>query len=235
MTPEKKYQVFVSSTYTDLLVERQEIMHALLELDCIPAGMELFPASNDDQWSLIKGVIDDCDYYIVVIAGRYGSTGPDGISFTEMEYNYAVESGKPIIAFLHKDPESIAKKFSEKTEDGQKKLSNFRKLAEKKMCKYWETPQELGSVVSRSLISLQKKFPGVGWVKGNLVPSKDASLEILALRKQIDGLQKKLNDARTQAPEGSEQFAQGDDVIVLKYAFKYGERSYRAKVFNKSF
>jgi hypothetical protein len=134
---EKKYQVFVSSTYVDLLVERQEIMNALLELDCIPAGMELFPASNDDQWSLIKGVIDDCDYYIVVIGGRYGSLGAEGISYTEMEYRYAIETGKPIIAFLHKDPESIPKKHTESTLEGQIKLSDFKQLAQQKMCKFW--------------------------------------------------------------------------------------------------
>jgi hypothetical protein len=46
---EKKYQVFVSSTYRDLSEERQEVMQALLELDCIPVGMELFPATDDDQ------------------------------------------------------------------------------------------------------------------------------------------------------------------------------------------
>lgn len=51
---EKRYQVFVSSTFLDLQEERQEIMQALLELDCIPSGMELFPAANEDQWSLIK-------------------------------------------------------------------------------------------------------------------------------------------------------------------------------------
>lgn len=72
---ETRYQVFVSSTYEDLKAERQEVMHALLELDCIPAGMELFPAANEDQWSLIKKVIKECDYYIVISAGRYGS-GP---------------------------------------------------------------------------------------------------------------------------------------------------------------
>ena len=96
---DKKHQVFVSSTYEDLQVERQEVMHVLLELDCIPSGMELFPAANDSQWELIKGVIDDCDYYVVIIAGRYGSTGPSGISYTEMEYRYAVEQGKPVVAF----------------------------------------------------------------------------------------------------------------------------------------
>ena len=73
---DKRYQVFVSSTYEDLQEERQEVMHALLELDCIPAGMELFPAANEDQWTLIKRVIDDCDYYLVIVGGRYGSTRP---------------------------------------------------------------------------------------------------------------------------------------------------------------
>jgi hypothetical protein len=53
---EKRYQVFVSSTFTDLIDERRAVMQALLELDCIPAGMELFPASTDDQWTLIQRV-----------------------------------------------------------------------------------------------------------------------------------------------------------------------------------
>lgn len=99
---EKRYQVFVSSTYEDLQEERREVMQALLELDCIPAGMELFPASSEDQWSLIKRVIDDCDYYLLIIAGRYGSTNDKGISYTQMEFEYALSTGKPIIAFCIK-------------------------------------------------------------------------------------------------------------------------------------
>ena len=75
-------------------------MHALLELDCIPAGMELFPAANDDQWTVIKEVIDECDYYIVIVAGKYGSVGRDGISYTEKEYRYAIETNKPVLVFL---------------------------------------------------------------------------------------------------------------------------------------
>lgn len=87
---EIKYQVFVSSTYKDLLEERQEVMQALLELDCIPVGMELFPAADDDQWTLIKRLIDDCDYYILIAGGRYGSVNKEGISYTQMEYEYAL-------------------------------------------------------------------------------------------------------------------------------------------------
>jgi hypothetical protein len=93
---DRRYQVFVSSTYQDLEEERREIIQALLELDCIPSGMELFPAANDDQWTLIKRVIDDCDYYIVVVAGRYGSVSEDGLSYTEKEYRYALEKSREL-------------------------------------------------------------------------------------------------------------------------------------------
>jgi hypothetical protein len=216
-TMKKKYQVFVSSTYEDLREERQEIMNALLELDCIPAGMELFPAADEDQWSLIQGVIDECDYYVLVIGGRYGTTGPDGVGYTEKEYRYALEQEKPIIAFFHKDPESLPKKKTEQKEEGQKRFLEFRDFVQKKMCKYWETPKELGSVVSRSLIMLQRKHPGIGWVRGDLVPEQDVSSEILTLKKEIEQLQHELEEARTQAPPGTELLAQGEDSFEIHY------------------
>lgn len=217
---EKKYQVFISSTYVDLQKERQEVMNALLELDCIPSGMELFPATNEEQWDLIQDVIDECDYYILILGGRYGSIGKDGIGYTEKEYMYALETEKPIIAFLHKEPDELPKNKTENTDEGQKKFREFRNFVQEKMCKYWTTPQELGSIVSRSFVKLQKKHPGIGWVRGDLVPSQEASLEILELRKEIDRLKAKLDEARTQAPPGAEKLAQGDDEIIVRYRFK---------------
>jgi hypothetical protein len=216
----KKYQVFVSSTYVDLVPERQEIMNALLELDCIPAGMELFPAADEDQWSLIKGVIDECDYYIVVIGGRYGSLGPEGISYTEMEYRYAIETEKPVIAFLHKEPDSIPAKHTEQAEEGKMKLKDFRELSQQKVCKYWNTPSELGSVVSRSLIMLQKKHPGIGWVRGDQVASSEASSEILRLRRRIEELEAEMATAQTDAPKGTETLAQADDMFTIHCTFE---------------
>src|SRR5450755_2715393 len=118
---EKRYQVFVSSTYADLEKERQEVMQALLELDCIRAGMELFPAANEDQWTLIKKVIDDCDYYMVIVAGRYGSVGPDGLRYTELEYRYAAEKEKPILGFVHKEPGSLSVNRCEQDAAGKAK------------------------------------------------------------------------------------------------------------------
>jgi hypothetical protein len=111
---DKRYQVFVSSTYADLKEERQRVMQTLMEADCIPAGMELFPAADEEQFAFIKKVIDDCDYYLIIIGGRYGSTTADGISYTEKEYDYAVSLGLKVIALIHENPDLIPSGKSEK-------------------------------------------------------------------------------------------------------------------------
>ena len=124
---ERKHQVFVSSTYRDLISERQHVIHALLELDCIPSGMELFPATDEDAWTLIKEVIDNSDYYLLIIAGKYGSKNENGISYTEMEFDYAVSIKKPIMCFLHEDIDELTGNKIEKSEENQNKLIDFRK------------------------------------------------------------------------------------------------------------
>ncbi len=55
---ERKYQVFISSTFTDLKKERQSITNCLLMANCIPTGMEAFVATDDEQFNIIKKVID---------------------------------------------------------------------------------------------------------------------------------------------------------------------------------
>ncbi|WP_216825024.1 DUF4062 domain-containing protein [Agarilytica rhodophyticola] len=104
---EKRYQVFISSTYADLKDERQHVLKTLMEMDCIPAGMEMFPAADEEQWEFIKKIIDDCDYYLLIIGGRYGSLSEEGISYTEKEFNYAIEKDLKVMAFIHDSPDDI--------------------------------------------------------------------------------------------------------------------------------
>ena len=223
---EKRYQVFVSSTYTDLLKERQEVMRVLLRLNCIPAGMELFPAADDDQWTLIKRVIDDCDYCIVIIAGRYGSIGPEEKSFTQLEYEYAISRKKPVIAFLHKEPGKLPADDTEKDPQRAKKLEGFRNLAQKKMVDYWTTPAELGSAVSSSLFELIKSHPATGWVKADSLPSQESTQEIRELRRRVAELNRELKTVRTTAPKETAPLAQGEDQFEIEYTFQaYGSDS----------
>ncbi len=211
----KKFQVFVSSTYRDLTEERQEVMQALLELDCIPVGMELFPAADDDQWTLIKRLIDDCDYYILIIGGRYGSINENGISYTQMEYEYALSQDIPIISFLHKNPSDISVSKSEDKPELKKKLGEFRQISEKKLCKYWESPLELGSQVSRSLVKLIKDKPRPGWVKADLLPSEELTRQLLDLKNENETLKEQLKS--TQTITGTEEFSSGQDIYNFKF------------------
>lgn len=218
---DKRYQVFVSSTYLDLQDERKEVMQALLELDCIPAGMELFPASNDDQWTLIKKVIDDCDYYVLILAGRYGSVNEEGIGYTEMEYRYALETKKPIISFLYKNPGDIPSSKTEETQEGKERLKLFRELTQKKMTKYWTNPFDLGSVVSRSMITLIKTYPATGWVKTDNIVDENTMKEMLRLQKENNELKEQLEKNNVKAPDGIDSLAQGEDEVVLNFEYRY--------------
>ena len=55
---DKRYQVFISSTYEDLKEERKELIENLLNLKYLPSGMEMFSASNEEQFKYIKKIID---------------------------------------------------------------------------------------------------------------------------------------------------------------------------------
>lgn len=151
--------MFVSSTYLDLTEERSAVIQTLLELECIPAGMEMFPAANEDQWSLIKSVIDGCDYYLVIIGGRYGSTSDEGISYTEMEYDYAVETGIPVLGFVHEDPSQISVEKSDLIHKQRAKLEAFRTKVKSRMVKMYASPTELAGAVSTALVRAMRRNP----------------------------------------------------------------------------
>ncbi|QDF03343.1 DUF4062 domain-containing protein [Myxococcus xanthus] len=225
---EKRYQVFISSTYRDLQEERSQVIQALLELDCIPAGMEMFPASNEDQWTLIKKVIDDCDYYLLIVGNRYGSLDVTGISYTEKEYDYAIEQGKPVMAFLHEDAESRPARDSEPTEEGKKKLAAFREKIQRRMCQFWRNPEDLGGKVSRSYVKLIKNDPAEGWVRGRFAADTKTLEQLNALRNRISELENELTNARTSAPTGSKGLAQGDDEFEVEFTYRpqdeYGDK-----------
>jgi hypothetical protein len=217
---EKRYQVFVSSTYLDLTEERAEVMQALLELDCMPAGMELFPAANEEQWNWIKKVIDESDYYIVIIGGRYGTiSSATGMSYTEMEYRYASDIGKPIIGFIHKSPSKIEAGKSETSPQARKKLEQFRDLVRSKLCKEWTTSADLGAKVSRSITQIIKHHPAAGWIRADQIPN-DQRKEVLELKAENDSLKETLRQVGLQDPVGIENLSQGSDELAIEYYYE---------------
>jgi hypothetical protein len=158
----KKYQVFVSSTYRDLVKERQDTIKAIIDLGHLPSGMEGFPAIDVEQFEYIKRVIDQCDYYILIVGDRYGSVAPDGMSFTEKEYRYALATGQVVLAFV-KDPPDAGQ-----SDGHDEKLRAFRKeVMAIRMVHQWNAGDDLKYPVSRSLREQFEHQPRIGWVRAD--------------------------------------------------------------------
>ena len=186
---DKRYQIFISSTFSDLKEERNKVMQTIMSLDCIPAGMELFPAMDEEQFEFIKRIIDDCDYYLLIVGARYGSMDDNGVSYTEKEYDYAKEKGIPVMAFLHKDISSIPLGKADTDAELKRKLENFRKKVETgKLVKYWDNADELNALVAISLPKTIKMFPRIGWVRANLQTNAESLQEINQLQKELSEL-----------------------------------------------
>lgn len=222
---DKRYQVFISSTYTDLVEERQQVMQTLLEMDCIPTGMELFPAADEEQFEFIKKVIDDCDYYILIVGGRYGSTTVEGISFTEKEFDYAVEKDIHVIALVHGDPDSIPAGKSELEPEAREKLDAFReKVCTGRIVKKWQRAEDLPGIVALSLNRAMKAHPAVGWVRADSIKDTELLEQILELRNENDELRRSLTEKRPAVAIREDALAAGDDEFEVSVFWQLESR-----------
>ena len=168
----KKYQIFISSTFSDLQIEREAILNCVLEMSHIPIGMELFNAVDDNQWNLIKRNIDDSDYYVIIVSDKYGSVDSKGVGYTEKEFDYALEKGIPVIAFV-RNQESIGTLPFEKRESlNRAKLDLFKDKLLLRHVKKWDSVSDLTQKFTLSLIQLMNNKPQVGWVRANSLEHK---------------------------------------------------------------
>lgn len=177
----KKYQVFVSSTYEDLKSERDQVIKAVLEMGHIPVGMELFSAADEEQWKIIQRHIDESDYYVLVVAQKYGSVTKDGVSYTEMEYDYAVEKGVPVLGFILKDEASWPSNKFEKTQKKRKSLNEFKEKIKSRLVDFWSGVDELHAKVSISLMKTINTTPREGWVRASEVSNPEVTKELTRL------------------------------------------------------
>lgn len=195
-----RYQVFVSSTYVDLKDERRAVMQNLLEMDCIPAGMEMFPATDDSAWELIKKTIDLSDCHILIVGNRYGSLDESGVSFTEKEYEYARSKGIIVMAFLHINPDSLSVHKSDIDMGRREALKRFREKVERNhTCKYWSNSMELGACVLSAVNHAIRNTPMVGWVRGDLAKTIEDAEKVQELHEKLASATNELEGLRKQA------------------------------------
>ncbi len=176
MGVEKRYQVFVSSTYEDLKEERAAVIDCLLDNNCIPVGMEQFPASSMSQWEYIQKMMEYTDYYVLITAGKYGSIDPsteNRISYTEREYDYAKGKNIPVLSFIIKNMDSLPGYKLERDSDLREKLTLFQnKVRTGKLVSFYSDVSDLKYEVSRSISRAIIDEPAIGWIRADSSISK---------------------------------------------------------------
>lgn len=188
---EKKYQVFISSTFRDLKTARLKVRDAILSIYHFPVGMEMFGAADEDQWQIIKKDIDESDYYVLIIGKCFGSEVPgEGISYTQKEFRYAVSQGIPVLAFLMKDEAPVKPTFQETEKDRIKKLKDFRtEVCDHRTVDWWSNPDELAGKVIAALTRQMARKPRIGWVRASEFSIEKSHAEFLELTEKVRALE----------------------------------------------
>ncbi|MBM0417991.1 DUF4062 domain-containing protein [Aeromonas veronii] len=211
----KKLQVFVSSTYEDLKIDRQAAVSAILKAGHIPAGMELFTSGDKSQMETIRRWIDESDVYMLILGGRYGSVEPTtGVSYTELEYDYALELEKPLFAVVLKDDaleERVKQSGTHLMEkENPKQLSMFRDKVLSNISSFFSDEKDIRLCVYESLSDFASSRDLKGWVSSDEIVNSQSLLdEISRINKENDELKQKLESAEKKISKPSK--SKGDD------------------------
>lgn len=202
---EKKYQVFISSTYKDLIEERQEVVEAVLNAGHIPAGMELFKA-GPTQEDVITEWIESSDIYVLLLGPRYGTLNKSGISYTQWEYNLAKDLGKPMFSLVLSD--SYIQKMNDDhrievkdVETSNQLYKSFKDEVRDSLVVQINHPAEIRSGISESIRDIERRTPEKleGWIKGSYLTEletlrkekQELSSKLLNRQDEVIGMQKK--------------------------------------------
>lgn len=191
----KKYQIFVSSTYEDLKKERDQIIKAILEMGHIPVGMEMFSAADEQQWEIIKRQIDQSDYYVVVVAHRYGSMDGD-VSYTEKEYDYAVSKDIPVLGFVIDSETDWPENWKENNSTIIKRLETFKAKVTSKMVSHWKNEDDLYGKCGIALIKTFSAQPRDGWVRSSDINTTQMISEITRLSQENGELRRQISEVQ---------------------------------------
>lgn len=231
----KRLQVFISSTYSDLIEERQAAVEAILVAGHIPAGMELFTAGDEGQMEVIKQWIDESDVYLLILGGRYGSIEPkSGKSYSHLEYEYACSRNIPLFAcvinesMLESKVNKIGLAAVEQHEPA--KLREFRSLVLTKLVRFWDDSKDIKITVGETMAHFSRREDMRGWVKSP--PDVDVGViaaELSRLSRENARLQAAVSTSPQQPIIAGLQYSDLKELLARKELLKLFMSLKRAK------
>lgn len=204
-----RYQIFISTSGRDMQPERMVLSQTLVGMGFFAWGLEhRTPLTT----TLARRQIDECDYVILLLGSQYGEQAISGVSYLSLEYEYALSQAKPIIVFMHEQPENREIDLQETHPQLKDKFLAFRKklLHEAKHIFYFKTPRELELAVRLNIPLMVEQHMGQGWVPAH--QAQQLEDEIRLLRSKILHLEQRVTEPSTQLKEVAPQ-----DIFAFEY------------------
>lgn len=204
-----RYQIFISTSGRDMQPERMVLSQTLVGMGFFAWGLEhRTPLTT----TLARRQIDECDYVILLLGSQYGEQAISGVSYLSLEYEYALSQAKPIIVFMHEQPENREIDLQETHPQLKDKFLAFRKklLHEAKHIFYFKTPRELELAVRLNIPLMVEQHIGQGWVPAH--QAQQLEDEIKLLKSKILQLEQRVTEPSTQLNEVAPQ-----DIFAFEY------------------
>lgn len=152
----KMYQIFVSSTYSDLINIRDIAYQTILDMGQVPVGYHDIAASNN-ICDTINPLIDNTEIFVLIVGEKYGTISSTGNSYVEDEYNFAVSRGKPVLCFIKSDYNN---------NDNLKFQSFVQKLLKTHFVSLWNNEDDFRIKLTTSIYNLiSQNPPNTYWKK----------------------------------------------------------------------
>lgn len=146
-------RVFVSSTFADLALYRQQVRDAIRQLGAVDIAMEHFGArDNRPKDECIRLIAEESDVFVGLYAHRYGHI-PDGdsISITEAEYAAATAAGRTRFIYLLDENTPWLPSHIDKDEAARGLRALKARLTAAHVCKFFSNEHQLAAQVAADL------------------------------------------------------------------------------------
>lgn len=162
------FKVMLSSTYRDLIDQREAVRDAILGQGMLPLIMET-DSANPSRGIITNSLakVDEADAYVVLISNyRYGQVipdnvlNPDGLSVAELEFRRAEARGLPLCIFLMDDNVPVSPVETRKEAAWAEKLEAFRERARhhSRITATFADVHELKGQVIQTLAALKREL-----------------------------------------------------------------------------
>ena len=164
---------------------------------------------------------------MLIIGKRYGSIHPDtGISYTEMEYDYAISKGIPVLVFAIDN--SVVDENNEMDAQRSQQLRSFREKAMgNRLVSIWKSADDLTGKVAIAIMKAKAEISRPGWQRGEDYDEASFRRETMTLQDENKQLSELLSQKEKDLAEFTEQqnLAFEDCTIEIPYSYDCHDNS----------